>query len=75
MTTTLTKFGDQWALVFDEAMLESANIGPETPLEITANGKGFSITPAVEYLSDDKFKEALGTVNAQFGGVLKRLAE
>ena len=48
MTTTLTKIGNNYAIVIDESLLASLNFTPETPLEITANGTGLNVSPAAK---------------------------
>ncbi len=45
MIKKLSKFGNSKALVIDKPILELINIGEETELEISTDGKSLIITP------------------------------
>ena len=72
MTTRLTRHGEHWAVILDDSMLASLNVGPETPLEVTSNGRSLSIRPAEAAPS---FEEAVEAVNKRHAGALRKLAE
>ena len=46
MIKTLTKHGNSYALVIDKPILELLKISPESPLEISTDGKVLTISPA-----------------------------
>ena len=73
MTTKLTKHGEQWAVILDDSLLASLNVGPETPLEVTTDGRSLSIKPAGG--DAPSFEEALQAVNDRHSEALRKLAE
>lgn len=46
MIKTLTRHGNSYALVIDKPILELLKIDPETPLEITTDGRSLTVAPA-----------------------------
>lgn len=46
MRKKLTKHGNSLALVIEKPILELLNIGPDTELEITTNGRTLTMGPA-----------------------------
>ena len=75
MIRSLTKLGDDMALVIDEAILGSLRIGPETPFEITTDGRSLIVTPVRTEEEREAFRGALDEVNRRHGEALKRLEE
>jgi len=75
VTTKLIRNGEQWAVVLDDVLLASLNIGPQTPLEVTSDGASLSIKPVGAKEPHPSFEEALEAVNARHGAALKKLAE
>jgi len=77
MIKTLIPHGNAYALVIDKPMLDSLEIGPDTPLEIATDGKSLTIAPADagDDIDDKKFQEVLDKINHRYARVLKRLAE
>jgi len=75
MIKTLTKHGNSLALVIDRAVLDLLKINSETPLDISTDGHVLVITPVRDQERQEKFKEALESVNQRYGRALKRLAE
>ena len=79
MVKMLTKHGNSYALVIDKPILELLNLEPDSPVEVTTDGKVLTISK----LSDAGRKEyakgrlasSLAKVNAKHGKALKRLAE
>ena len=45
MRKTLSRHGNSYALVLERSLMELLNITPETPLEVTTDGKSLTITP------------------------------
>jgi antitoxin component of MazEF toxin-antitoxin module len=74
MIKKLTKHGNSWALIIDKPVLDLLNINPETPLEITTDGKLLFISPVKDDKRKSSFKRALEETNRKFGSALKRLA-
>lgn len=47
MIKKLVKTGSSYALIIDKSIMELLNITPETPLEVTTDGKGLKVTPQI----------------------------
>ena len=78
MTTTLTKYGDSYALVIDQPILDLLNIRPDPPLAVSTDGKALLIAPEEgenNDIDDEKFNEILDKINRRYAKVFKRLAE
>lgn len=75
MLKTLTKHGNSYALIIDRAILELLKITPETPLEVSTDGKTLTIAPATDAKRRARFDAALDKTNRRYGRVLKKLAE
>ena len=65
MTKTLTKHGNSYALIIEKAILDLLNIGPDTQLNITTDGKSLTIRPA-DTDGDKKFQTALDQACDQY---------
>jgi len=75
MIKQLTRTGNSYALVLDRAILELINVQPDTPLDISIDGRRLIITPVTEAERRKKFKDALEWTNRRHGKTLKRLSE
>lgn len=75
MVKTLTKHGNSYALVIDKPILELLQIGPDSPLQISTDGKVLTIRRATEAERGGRVAKSLAKVNAKHGKALKRLAE
>jgi antitoxin MazE len=75
MVKTLTKHGNSYALVIDKPVLELLKITPETPLEITTDGRTLVLSPVRDDERQERFQRALEETNGKFGGALRKLAE
>ena len=75
MVKTLTKHGNSYALVIDKPVLELLKITPETPLDITTDGRTLVLTPVREGRRREKFAKALEQTNRKFGRALRKLGE
>ena len=75
MIKTLTRHGNSYALVIDKAILELLNIGPDSPLEITTDGKALTVVPVTDTKRRQKFEKAVKQTNRRYGKALKKLAE
>jgi len=75
MVKTLTKHGNSYALIIDRAILELLKITPETPLEVSTDGKMLTIAPVADAKRRARFDAALTKTNRRYGRALKKLAE
>ncbi len=75
MIKTLVKHGNSYALVIDRAILDLLRIEPQTPLDISTDGRLLVVAPVREAEKREKFERALDRVNKKFGSLLKRLAK
>lgn len=75
MVKTLTKHGNSYALIIDKAILDLLKISPDTPLEVSTDGKSLTVTPAGDPQRQAKLEAALARVNRRYGRTLKRLSE
>ncbi len=75
MIKTLTKHGNSYALIIDRAILDLLKIEPDTPLEVSTDGRTLTITPAAPKGRDARLAKSLSRVNAKHGRTLKKLAK
>ena len=75
MITTLTKYGDSYALVIDESILDSLGIRPDTPLTVAVEGQSLVVTPPAGDVDDRTFDAILDKINRRYAKVFQRLAE
>ncbi len=74
MVKRLTSHGNSSALIIEKPILEILNITPETPLEITTDGRNIIVSPVRDAKREKAFREALAKVNRLHGKTLKALA-
>ena len=75
MVKTLVNHGNSSALIIDKPILELLNINPDTPLEITTDGKNLIISPIKNLKKMKRFEEKLNKINKKHSKTLKKLAE
>jgi antitoxin component of MazEF toxin-antitoxin module len=75
MVKKLTKHGNSLALVIDRPILDLLKIEPETPLDVTTDGKRLIVAPAKDSLRRRKFEEAQASAHKRFGKAFQKLAE
>lgn len=75
MIKKLTKHGNSLALVIDRPILDLLGIDADTPLQITTDGTGLRIVPAIEEVLDEDLTAGLHDLYRRYGNALKRLAE
>ena len=75
MVKTLTKHGNSYALIIDKPILELLNFAPDSPLEVSTDGKVLTIRRASDAGREGRLSKSLSKVNAKHGKALKRLAE
>jgi antitoxin component of MazEF toxin-antitoxin module len=71
----LTKHGNSLALVIDRPILDLLKIDPETPLEVSTDGKRLIVAPAEASARRKKFEEAQKTAHKRYARAFKKLAE
>jgi len=75
MVKKLTKHGNSLALVIDRPILELLKIDPETPLNVSTDGKLLIIEPAKPSSRRKKFEDAQEWAHKRYGKAFKKLAE
>ncbi len=75
MLKKLTKHGNSLALVIDRPILDLLKIDPETPLDVSTDGKRLIIAPAGASERRKKFDAAQQRAHKQYGKAFKKLAE
>jgi len=75
MIKNLVKHGNSWAIVIDRPILDILKIDPESPLELTTDGKSIQISPVTSGDAKSKVRQARVKVNAKHSKAFKKLAE
>jgi len=75
MLKKLTKHGNSLALVIDRPILDLLKIDPETPLEVSTDGKRLIVTPAAASARRRKFDAAQEFAHERYAKAFKKLAE
>jgi antitoxin component of MazEF toxin-antitoxin module len=75
MVKKLTKHGNSLALVIDRPILDLLNIDPETPLDISTDGKQLIVKRATLSARRKKFEAAQEWAHGRYGKAFKKLAE
>ena len=75
MIKKLTKCGTSYAIVIDRAVMDLLNITPDTPLNITTDGRALHVLPEGEEISREELQQAASRFKSRFGRMMKRLAE
>ena len=75
MVKKLTKHGNSLALVIDRPILDLLKIDPETPLEVSTDGKRLIVAPAKPSPRRKKFEAAQELAHKRYEKAFRRLAE
>jgi antitoxin MazE len=75
MVKKLTKHGNSLALVIDRPILDLLKIDPETPLEVTTDGKQLIVAPAKPSPRRKKFEAAQELAHKRYAKAFRKLAE
>ena len=75
MVKKLTKHGNSLALVIDRPILDLLRIDPETPLDISTDGKQLIVAPAKPSKRRKKFEVAQEWAHKRYGKDFQKLAE
>ena len=61
--------------MLDKPLLDRAQIGADTPLEVSTDGDVIVITPVRDRRRTARLKRIVAEAHRQYGGVFKRLAD
>jgi antitoxin MazE len=75
MVKKLTKHGNSLALVIDRPILDILKIDPDTPLDVSTDGKQLIIAPAKSSGRRTKFESAQEWAHKRYGKTFRKLAE
>jgi antitoxin component of MazEF toxin-antitoxin module len=75
MLKKLTKHGNSLALVIDRPILDLLKIDPDTPLDVSTDGKQLIITPARPSGRRKKFEAAQEWAHKRYGKAFQELAK
>jgi len=75
MVKKLTKHGNSLALVIDRPILDLLRIDPETPLDVSTDGRQLIIAPARETSRRKKFEAAQELAHKRYARAFRKLAE
>jgi len=75
MVKKLTKHGNSLALVIDRPILDLLKIDPETPLDVSTDGKQLIVAPARPSERRQKFEAAQETAHKRYGKAFRKLAQ
>ena len=75
MIKNLVKHGNSWAIVIDRPILDILKLAPESPLELTTDGKSILISPLANDDVKSKVRHARAKVNAKHSKAFRKLAE
>ena len=75
MIKKLTRHGNSLALVIDRPILELLNIDPETPLDVSTDGKRLIVAPAKPSARRKKFEAAQEWALKRYGKAFQKLAK
>jgi antitoxin MazE len=75
MVKKLTRHGNSLALVIDRPILDLLKIDPETPLDISTDGKQLIVAPLKSSPRRKKFDAAQEWAHKRYGKAFQKLAE
>lgn len=75
MVKKLTKHGNSLALVIDRPILDLLKIDPETPLDVSTDGKRLIVEPAKLSARRKKFEAAQELAHQRYGKAFEKLAQ
>jgi antitoxin component of MazEF toxin-antitoxin module len=75
MIKKLTRTGNSVALVLEKPILEELGLDENSEVEVSTNGQVLIMTPKPDSARRRKLNRILEELDAEYGGVFKRLAE
>lgn len=75
MVKKLIRHGNSLALVIDRPILELLNIGDETPLKVSTDGRRLIIEPVRDEERAERFAKAVAETDKEYARMFKQLAK
>jgi len=75
MVKKLTRHGNSLALVIDRPILDLLKIDPETPLDVSTDGRQLIVAPAKPSARRNKFDAAQEWAHKRYGKSFRKLAD
>ena len=75
MVKKLTRHGNSLALVIDRPILDLLRIDPETPLDVSTDGRRLIVAPAKASPRRKNFEAAQEWAHKRYGKAFRKLAE
>lgn len=75
MVKKMVQHGNSSALVIDKPILELLNITPDTPLELTTDGKNLIISPVRDDGRIERLNRSLEKINRKHRRTFEKLAK
>jgi antitoxin component of MazEF toxin-antitoxin module len=75
MVKKLTKHGNSLALVIDRPILDLLKILPDTPLDVSTDGKQLIVAPVRPSSRRQKFEAAQERAHKRYGKAFQKLGE
>jgi antitoxin component of MazEF toxin-antitoxin module len=75
MIKTLVRHGNSYALVIDRPILDLLKIDPESPLEVSTDGKSINVAPIESSSRQATVRAARKKINAKYKKAFKKLSE
>ena len=75
MVKKLTRHGNSLALVIDRPILDLLRIDPDTPLDVSTDGRRLIVAPASPSARRKKFDAAQQSAHDRYGKAFRKLAE
>ena len=75
MVTRLKDDGNHLSLEIPRHLLDQIGVGPDTPVEISADGGRLIVAPVKDARRRERFDRAVEDMNRRYEKMFKRLAE
>ena len=75
MIKRLTKTGNSVALVLDKPLLEQCQLGADSPVEVSTDGRVIIISPLPDRRRVARIRKISDEIERQYGDVFRRLAQ
>jgi len=75
MIKRFVKHGNSWAIVVDRPILDLLKIDPQSPVELTTDGRTISIAACSEETKKSQVRAARAEINSKHSKAFKKLAE
>jgi antitoxin component of MazEF toxin-antitoxin module len=75
MIKSLVKHGNSWALVIDRPILDLLKIDPESPLEVSTDGRSVIVAPVGGSEHKNRVRAARKKINSKYSKAFKKLAD